>query len=275
MVVGEVVEIVGGEAVGVNVTCISMKGMVASRDTTKTQGMVPMAAAGITGEGDTTNPQTTTPQPKPTAVRTEGTHRIAIIRITNRADTEVHLNRHMIRGPRINHPPTGVVEEGTTLDTMALMAGQTGTLGGEEAHLPIEETVRRTVVAGMAIEEVREGGIDMVALVVDTAIPRRTPVIVGVATIEAEVINLVGAINLVEVTSPAEVTSPLGVINPEVISLAGRTVQASNPMGAEGGITREVVVVGEDTNHEKTDAYTVLANGPAAWVRFVHFSLLL
>lgn len=262
-----------------NVT--STKGMLASRDTTKTHETVHMVEAGIMGEGDTTNPQVTTPQLNPIATRTEGIHRTAIIRITNRAGTEDYLNHRMNHGLLINSPPTEVFEEGIILETpdmIARIVGRTGTLEGEGSHLPIEGEVCRTVVVGMVIEEVREGGIDMMAVEVDTINPRRTAVMAGVVTVGVEVItlmeviHLVVAINLVEVISRVGVTSPVeAIILEEVISPVDRTAPASSLMGAEV-TTREVEVVGGDINHKKPDAYTVLvANEPTARVFFVHF----
>lgn len=183
-------ETVDEEAVGVNVTFICTKGMVASRDTTKTHGMAHMVEAGIMGEGDTTNPQATIPQLKLTTAHMEGT---AIIRILNKADTEVHLNRRMNLGLRINNPPTDVFEEDIILDMMARMVGRMGTLEGGEVLLPIEGEVRRMVTVGMGTEAVREGGIGLVVSVVDTTIPRRTgaAILEEVATIPVEAINLV------------------------------------------------------------------------------------
>jgi hypothetical protein len=250
VVVVEVAEIADEEVVGVNATSICTKGMVASRGTTKTHGTVRMVEAGITREGDTINPRTTIPQLKLTAAHTEGIHRIATIRITNRAGTEVRLNRRMIHGLHINSPLTEVVEEGIILDTTARMVGRTGTLEGEEAHLPIEGKFRRTVAVGTGIEEVREGDIDMVVTVVGTTIPRRTPVMVEVATTEVAVTNPVGVISLAEVTNPVEVINLVGVIILEVTRPADRTAPASSLMEAED-TTREVAVAGGDTNHKK------------------------
>lgn len=246
-------ETVDEEAVGVIVTCTSTKVMLASRDTTKTRGMVHMVEAGITGEGDTANPQTTTPQLSPITAHTEeGIRHIPIIRITNRVGTGVHLSHHMIRVLHINSRPTEVVEEDIVLDMMVRMARRMGTLEGEEARLPIEGEVRRTVAVGMAIEEAREGGTDMVA---DTTIPRRTVVTAEVVTAEVvEVITLVGAINLVGVINLAVVISLV-----EVISPADRIAPASSLMEAEEATTREVEVAGEDTNHkEQTPASGLL-----------------
>jgi len=283
-----VVVVVGVETedevvVEANVTSTFTKGMLASHDTTKTHETVHMVEAGIMGEGDTTNPQVTTPQLNPIATRTEGTHRTAIIRITNRAGTEDYLNHRMNHGLLINSPPTEVFEEGIileTLDMIARMLGRTGTLEGEGNHLSIEGEVRRTVVVGMAIEEVREGGIDMMVVAVDTINPRRTAVMAEVVTVVVvitlmEVIHLVVAIHLVEVISRVGVTSPVeAIILEEVISPVDRTPPASSLMGAEV-TTREVEVVGGDINHKKPDAYTVLiANEPTARVCFVHFPIL-
>jgi len=256
-------ETVDEEAAGVNETSIPTKGVVASRGTTKTHGIVRMEA-GIMREGDTTNPQAITPRLKPIVIRTEGTRRMAVIRITSEAGTEVvHLNRRMIRGLRINSPPMEVVEEGIILGMMARMVGRMGTLGGEEAHLLIEGEVHRTVAVGMAVAEVREGVIDMVATAVGTITPRRTTVMAGVVTVEVVVITLV--IRLVEAISPVEVITLEGAISP-----ADLTAPASSLMGAEEGTTREVEVAGEGTNHKETDA--VPAKEPAARVCFVHFS---
>ena len=256
-------EIVDEGAIEVNVTYICTKGVLASRDTTKTHGTVPTGEAGTTGEGgDITNLQVTTPQLKPIATRTEGTPHIAIIRITNRAGTEVHLNRRMIRGLRINSLPMEEAEEDIILGMMDHMGGQMGMLGGEEAHPLIEgEVFHRTVAVGMVIEEVREGGPDMVAMVVDTTIPSRITVMAGVATIEAVVItpvgvitlagviNLAEAINLVEIINPAEAIIPEGVTSP-----GDRTAPALSLMEVEEGITREVVAVGGDTDHKNRRA---------------------
>lgn len=78
------------------------------------------------------------------------------------------------------------------------------------------------------------------------------------------------------VISPVEIINLVGIISlEEAISPADRTAQASNLMEAEGGTTREVEVVGEDTNCEQTDAYTVLANESSARVCFIYFFPLL
>ena len=258
MAVAAEVGTVDEEAVGVNATYICTKGMLANHDTVKTHGTDHMVEAGITVEGDTTNPQATTPQlNKSIVARTEGTRRITIIRIISRAGTEVHPNRRMIRDLRINSPPT-VAGEGIIPDMMARMAGRTGIPEGEEARLLKEGEFRHMATVGMAIEEVRVGGIGMVAMAVDIIIPRRTVVMAGVATVVEAVITLVGVINLgeaiklVEVINLVEVTSPVEVISPvEVTSPADRTAPASSLTGAEGGTTREVVVAGEDTSHKQ------------------------
>ena len=261
-------ETVDEEAVEVNVTSIPMKGILASRDTTKTHGTVHIVEAGIMGEGDTT--RATIPQLKPTATRTEGTRPrpIAITRITNKADTEDHLSRRMIRDLHINRPPTEAAEEDIILGMIAHMEGRMGTPGGEGVHLPIEEEVHHTAAeAGMAIEELREGGIDTVAMVVDITILRRVATaIVGVVTVE------VGVTTLVEVTNLAEAINLVGVIHlVEVISPADRTAPVSSLMGAGAGTTREAVVVVVGTNHENNRC----AQDPAARVCFVHFLLVL
>jgi len=238
-----VVETVVDEVVGVNATSISTRGTLASRGTTKTHGMAHMVEGGIMGEGDTTNPQIipTLPQLKLKAIRTEGTHRKTITRTTNRADTGDHLSRHMTHGLRINNRPTEVAGEGTIPDTMARTAARRmGTLEGEGALLPIEE-VRRMVVAGMAIREVREGVMGMVAAVVDTTRLRRTVVTAEVATTEEEeeeeVVVVVAVITLVEATNPVGVISPVD-----------HTAPVSSLTGTKGDTIKEVEVVGEGTD---------------------------
>lgn len=230
------------EAVVVNGTCTSTREILASRGTTKIQGVAHTAEAVITGEGDTTNLRTITLlQLKSRAIRMDGTHHKTIIRTTNGAGTEDNHNpsRHTIRGPRISSHPTEVAEEGTILDTTARTeVGRMGTLEGEAALLPIEGA-RHMVAGGMAIKEAREGGMDMAVTVADTISPRRTAVTIEVVTTEAAVITPVEAINPVEATSQVD-----------------HTALVSSLMGTEEDTTKEAEVVGGDTDHRCTDAHT-------------------
>ena len=224
------------EAVGVNVTSTFTRGTLAGRGSTKTHGTVHMAEAEITGEGDTTNLQTTPtiPQLQPRAIRTGDTHHKAVIRTTNRVGTEDHLSHRTTRGLRINNPPMGVAEEGTLQDMMARMVAEgMGTVEGEAALLPREEVRHTAAEVGMAIKEVREGGTGTVAPVVDTTSPRRTVVTAEVVTMEVEVTNPVEAINPVEViSSPVDHTAL-------VLSLTE----------TKEDTTKGVEVVGEDTDY--------------------------
>ena len=229
--------VVDEEVDGVSATCTCTRGMLVSRGTTKTHGTARMVEAGITGEGDITNLRTTPtlPQLNPRTIHTGGTHHKTTTRITNRAGTEGdHLSRRTTHGLHISHPPTEVVEEGIIQDTMARTApGRMGTVEGGEVLLPIEEGVRRRVAVDMAIKEVREEGMGMVATVVDTTSPHRTTITVEVvATTEVVVTTLVGAI------SPAEVISPVGHIAP-----------VSSLTGTKEHTTKGVEVVGEGTDH--------------------------
>ena len=274
-----------GEVVGVNATSICTREVPARCDTVKIHGMVLTAEAGIME--DITSHRATTPRPKSIATRTEGTHRKAIIHITNKAGTGAHINRSMIHGLRINNPPTEVVEEDIIPITTARMVGRMGIPEGEEVNLPIEGEVLRTVEEDTETKEVREEGIGTVAVrVADTINPRKTAVIagavpVGVAVITLEVINPVEVTTLVVFISPAEAISQVGVISPaeaiskvEVINQAGVISQAevtsqaevinqaevtspvadsttpvSSLTGTEADIIRGVEVVGEDTDH--------------------------
>ena len=248
MVVAVVAETaVDEEAVGVNVTSTSMKGIVASPGTTETLGMVRMVEAGITGEGGITNILTTPtlPQLQPRPTHTGGTHHKATIRTSNRAGTEDHLSHRMTRVLHINNLLTEVAVEGTTQDMIARTAvGQMGMVEGEEALHPKEEEVRRTVVAGMAVKEVKEAkeeGMGMVVTVVDTTNPRRTVVTAEVVTTEVVDINQAQPTNRVEVIKPAGVTS-----------LVGRTTPVSSLTETREDTTKEVEVVGEGTDPTDT-----------------------
>lgn len=267
--VGAVVaeEIAGGEAVGVNATCTSTRGIPARRDTIRTQEMVRMVEEGIMAEGDITNRQATTPpRLKPIATRTEGTLRKAITRIINRVGIEAHNNRRMIRGLRINSPTE--VAEGDIIPgiTKIHILGRMGMAEGEEANLLIEGEVH-TVAAGMKTKEVKEGGIGMVAAAVgDTINHRKAVATIGVVI----VVGVITLINPAEVTSPveaiiqAEATSLAGVTNPvedtnlaEVINPADHTTLVLSLTGTEEGIAREVVVVGEGTDHTNSQTNTL------------------
>lgn len=216
------------EVAAVNATFICTREMLASHGTIMTRGTVPTVEVEIMGEGDTTSLRAfiTLLQTKPRAIRTEGTHPKTITHTTNRAATEDRPSRRMTRDHHINRHPMEVVEEGTIPDTMARRAPQRmGTLEGEVVLLPIGE-VRRITAGGMEIKEIREGDMDMVATVADTTSPRKTPVTAEVVTVEVVVINLV------EVTSPVD-----------------HTVLVSSLTGTEEDTTKEVVVVGEGTDH--------------------------
>jgi len=231
------------DVVVVNATFTSTREVVASHGTIKTRGTAHMAEVEIMEDGDTTNLRTipTIPQPELRAIRMEGTRRHkTIIRTTNRAGPEDRLSRRTNLGLRINSHPMEVAEEGTIQDMMARTAAERmGTLEGEAVLLPIEE-VRRTVVQGMTIKEVREGDMDMVVTVVaDTTNPRRTAVAAVVVTAEAAVIIRV------EVINPADHTAPV----------------SSLTAGIEEVTTREAEAVGEGTDH--TDVRTRILRGVA------------
>jgi hypothetical protein len=237
--------IVDEEVVVVNATTISTKGMVVNRGITKIHEMARMAEAGIMGEGDTTNLRVTPtlPQLNPRVIRTGGTHHKAAIRTINKAGSEDHLSHHMTRGLRLNNLPMEVAEEGTIPAMITrTAAGRMGMVEGEEALLPREGEVPRTVAVDMGIREVREvrevreGGTGTAATVVDTTSPHRTAVTEAVTT-EAVVIALVEAINPVEVTRPA-----------------ARTVPVSSLMETKEGTTREVEGVGEGIDRTDTGA---------------------
>ena len=239
-------EIVVGEgAAGVSVTSTSTRGMLVSRGTTKTHGTVRMVEAEITGEGVITNIRTTLtlPQLKLRTILTGGTHHKTIIRTTNRVGTEDHLSHRMTHGLRINNPPMEVAEEGTIQCMMVRTApGRMGTVEEVEALLLIGEGVSHTAAVGMVIKEAREGGMGMVATVVDIINPHITAVTAEAVTTEAAVITLVEAISLVEVISPVEATSPVD-----------HTVLVSSLMGTEEDTTKEAEVVEEGTDHRHLD----------------------
>lgn len=265
-------EIVGGETGEVNATCTSTRGTPARHDTIRTQEMVRMVEEGIMGEGDINNRQATTPRLKPIATCTEGTLRKATTRITNRADTEAHNNRRMIRGLLINSPTE--VAEGDIIPGIPTthILGRMGMVEGEEAHLPIEGEAH-TVAAGTRIKEVKEGGIGMAAAAVGDTINHHKAVatigvvmVVGVITLinPAEVTSPVEAIIQAEATSLAVVTNPVEDTNlVEVINPADNTPPALSLTGIEEGIVaREVVVVGEVTNHTNSQTNTLHGSLP-------------
>ena len=239
--------VVDEEVVEVNAISISTRGMVASRGTTKTRGTVRMAGAEILGEGDTTNLRITTlPRLKPRVIRTGDTHPKAITRTTNGAGTGDRLSRHTTPGLRTNNLPTEVAGEGTIQDTMVrTVAGRMGTVEGEEALLPIEEGARLMAVVGMAIKEVREGGMGMAVTVTDTTNLHRTAVTVEVVTTGGVVITLVEATNQVKVIDQAE-----------VISLVDHTAPVSSLTGTEEDITKGVGVVEGGIDHTGAHAHT-------------------
>ena len=215
----------------VSATFTSTREVVASHGTIKTHGTAHMAEVEIMEDGDTTNLRTipTLPQTKLRAIPTEGTRRRpkTTIRTTNRAGTEDRLSRRMNHDLRINSHPMEVVEEGTIQDMMARTAAERmGTPEGEVALLPIEE-VRRTVVRGTTIKEVKEGDMGMVVTVADTTSPHRTAAAAEVVTAEAVVTILVEAIH------PADRTAPV----------------SSPTAGTEEVTTREAEAVGEGTDH--------------------------
>lgn len=236
-VVAAVETVVDEGAGGVSVTSTSMRGMLASHGTTETHGTARMEGAGITGEGDVANLRAilTLPRTKPRTIRTGGTRHKITTRTTNRAGTEDRLNRHMIRGLHINNLPTEVAEgeggEGTIPDTVARMAaGRVGTAEGEEG-------VNRTAAVDIVtkVKEPREGGMGMVAPVVDTINPLRTAVTAEEVTME--VVDIIPA----EAINPAQVTSPVD-----------RTAPVSSLTGTKGDTTKEVEVVGEGTDYPDT-----------------------
>ena len=236
--------IVDEEVVVVNATTISTKGMAVNRGITKIHGMARMAEAGITGEGDITNLRVTPtlPQLKPRVIRTGGTHHKAATRTINKAGSEDRLSHRMTRGLRLNNLPMEVAEEGTIPDTITrTAAGRMGMVEGEEALLPREEEVLRTVAVDMGIREVREGGTGTAATVADITSPHRTAVTVEAVTTEAVVITLVEDINPVEVTRPVARTAPV-----------------SSLMETKEGITREVEGVGEGIDHTDTGASIIM-----------------
>ena len=229
-------------AVVVNATPTSTREMVASHGTIKTHGTAHTAEVEIMGDGDIINLRAipTLPRPKPTAIRTEGTHPKVIIRTNNRAGIEDHLSRRMTHGLRIHNHPTEVVEEGIIQDTMARTGVELmGTVEGEAALLRIEEA-RRMVVAGMEVREGREGDTDMEIKAVDTINPRMAAVAAEVIIVEEAVIILAEAINP-----------------------AGPTALASSLTGTED-TTRGVEVVGGGTDH--ADAHTIIPLRLASFV---------
>jgi len=243
---GTVVDEVGG----VNATSTSTRGMLVNHDITRTHGTARTAGAEILGEGDITNPRTTTlPQLKPGAVRTGDTHHGATIRTNNRVGTGDHLSRRTTHGLRGNHLPMEVIGEGTIPDTtVRTAAGRMGTMGREEALLPIEE-VHRTAVVDMGIKGVKEeGGMGTVVTAVDTINPRKTTVTVGevaVAIPPEEAINQVEAISQVETIDQAE-----------GISLVDHIVPVSSLMETKEDTIKEVAVVEEDIDHTDARACT-------------------
>lgn len=197
------------------------------------------------GDGDITNLRAipTLPRPKPTAIRTEGTHPKAIIRITNRAGIEGQLRRRMTHGLRIHNHLTEVVEEGIIQDTMARTGVElTGTVEGEAALLRIEEA-RRMVVAGMEVKEGREGDTDMEIKAVDTISPNPR-----IAAVAAEVITVEGVVTILA----------------EAINPAGPTALVSSLTGTGEDTTKGVEVVGGGTDH--ADAHTIIPLRLASFV---------
>jgi len=133
-------------------------------------------------------------------------------------------------------------------------ARRMGTLGEEEALLPLEE-VPPTAVVGMATKEDKEVVMDMVATAADTIRPHRTVVTVEVVTTGEEVVVVVAAAAAAAVITLVEVINPVEAISPaEVTSPVDHTAPVSSPTGTKGDTTTEVEVVGEGTDH--ADAQT-------------------
>ena len=232
-------------AVVVNATCTCTREMAENHGITKTRGTAHTAEVEIMGDGDITNLRTipTPPQPKPMAIRTEGTHPRAIIHTTNRAGIEERLRRRTTHGLRISNRLTGVVEGGTIQDMTARTAVElTGTPEGEAALLRIEEGVYRMAVAGMGVKGVKEGDTDTEIRVVDTISPRR-----------------MGAVAVEVITVEEGAITPVEVINP-----AGHTALVSSLMGIEEDTTKGVEVVGGGT--DRADTHTIFPLRLASFV---------
>jgi len=249
------------EVVGVNAIPMATMGIFARRGTTKTHEMARVAGVETLEEEGTINLRTITlPLLKSRVIRTGDTRPKTLIRTTNRAVTEDHPSHRTNPGLRINNLPTEVVEgEGTIPDMMArTAAGRMGTMEDQEVLLPIEG-VRLTAAVGIAIreatKEVREGGMGMVAIAVDTTNPHRALVTAEVGIVEALVITLVETINPVGHINLEVINLVGGTHRVEPISLVDRTTPVSSLTGTKEGTINEVEVAEKDIDHGRTSTH--------------------